>query len=161
MIGKGLPAFGDGLRLVDDKARDRDCFLVREAPVHRPVDVANRHVPAHDDAAFFLAFHALEIGVVFILDVAHDLFEDVLQRNDAHQRAILVHHQGEVLALGLEGTELAHDARGLGDEPRLAGKAPHVDARFRGFTARDGLEQVLDVEDSDHVVGVVLVDGQA
>ena len=41
--------------------------------------------------------------VVLVGDVADDLLEDVLERDDAHQRAVLVDHEGEMLAPAAEG----------------------------------------------------------
>jgi hypothetical protein len=48
---------------------------------------------------------------MFVGDVADDLLENVLQRDDAHERAVFVDHDGEMLVPGAEGLELVEQDR--------------------------------------------------
>ena len=57
---------------------------------------------------------------MLIMDVAHNLFQNIFQRDQALKFAILVHDQGEVAALLQEGVELVLDRGRLRHEPGLA-----------------------------------------
>ena len=46
------------------------------------------------------------IDIVLVVDVADDLLDDVLERDDAPQRAVFVDHEGEMLVACAEGLEL-------------------------------------------------------
>jgi hypothetical protein len=58
---------------------------------------------------------------VFVLDLAHDLLEDVLDGDDAHRAAVLVHHHRELDAALLHLAKEGVDALGL----RGIGGGPH------------------------------------
>ena len=79
-------------------------------------------------------------GVVLVLDVADDLLDDVLERDDAAQRAVLVDDDGEMLVAGAEGLELVEQDRRFGDEPGRRHDVVDLD-RFGGppaaLTARN------------------------
>ena len=72
--------------------------------------------------------HAGHGDVVLIGDVADDLLDDVLQGHHPHQRAVLVDHQGEMLAALAEGLELFQQGGGFGDEPRRRGQSGDIQA---------------------------------
>ena len=80
----------------------RHRIVVGQVPVHGAVQVADGDHPVDIGRAVGLAAHALDRGVVLVLDLADDLFEDILQRHQPHQRAVFVDDQGEV-ALALQG----------------------------------------------------------
>ena len=76
-----------------------------------PVEVADRHRALDDEAAVRLADDAGDGDVVLVGDLADDLLEDVLQGHDAHQAAVLVDDDGEMLAAPAEGLELVEQRR--------------------------------------------------
>src|SRR5580700_9768522 len=41
--GKTLAAFGDRTCFVNHEARDRRCLFVGQAPIHRAIEIADRH----------------------------------------------------------------------------------------------------------------------
>src|SRR6266545_2525444 len=51
MKGESLPGLRDRARLVNHQARDGGCLSVGQAPVHRPVEVADRHPTVDIDRA--------------------------------------------------------------------------------------------------------------
>jgi hypothetical protein len=109
--GEALAGFGDGLGFVDDEAGDGDGFFVGQIPIHRAIEIADRHGAVDIDAAIGLRAHADDGDVVLVFDVADDLFENVFERDEAHQRAVLVHDQREVFAAAQEFGELIFGAR--------------------------------------------------
>ena len=70
--------------------------------------------------------------------------------------AVLVHHDGDVVAVGAELLQQHVQALGLGHEHRRAQHLAHVELLL-GVEA----QQVLGEQDADHVVAVVLVDREA
>ena len=96
------------------------------------------------------------LDVVLVPDVADQLLDQVLQRDDAGRAAVLVHHDGQVGALaahlgqrgehGLADRQVLHRPADLADRDRVLGHA--------------GAEQVPHVHEADHVVVGVLVDRQ-
>src|SRR3546814_2705606 len=75
-----------------------------------------------DVAAVDLRAHAADDGVVLVVDLADDLFEDVLQRDDAHQGAVFVADDREMLAPLATGQQLVEQAGRIRTEPRLRGE---------------------------------------
>ena len=150
---------GDHLRLVDDQARDRVGLLVGQVPVGGTVEVADGHGAVHHELA---VAGALELGglghVVLVGDLAHDLLQDVLQRDQALERAVLVHHQREV---GVPAQELAHlvvERGGVGHE---VGRHRHLGDHEGGQAVLlaglgvegvRGAQQVLGMHDADDVL---------
>ena len=65
-----------------------------------------------------LALDAAADLVLFVVDVADDLFKNIFQRDDALEAAVLVDHQREVLAAGAEVLQLLQQGSGAGHEPR-------------------------------------------
>ena len=66
MEGEGLLLLWDRLRFVDDEAGDGRCLLVRQVPVERPVQVADRHIAVDDDGTVGLLLDALDIDIMAI-----------------------------------------------------------------------------------------------
>ena len=166
MEGKDLAFDGDDLRLVDDKSRDGVRLVVGQVPVVGAVHVADRHgavdqigtvLGPGDDVVVFL--------VELVGDLAHDLLDDVFQRDKALQRAVFVHHQRE---MGLAAQELAHlvvEGRRLGDEIGRLGHVHDVDPGQRigtvGVMGVDRAQQILGVDHADDVFRIVAVERQA
>ncbi len=87
--------------------------------------------------------------VVLVLDVADQLLDQVLQRDDARRTAVLVENDGQVgrapAHLGQGGQQL----RGVRQHQHLAGQVADPDRAGRDR----GVEQVADVDEPDDVVG--------
>src|SRR3546814_2136403 len=62
-----------------------------------------------DVAAVDLRAHAADDGVVLVVDLADDLFEDVLQRDDAHEGAVFVDDDREMLAPLAKGQQRSEE----------------------------------------------------
>ena len=151
MIGKGLTRRRDGLAFMDDKTGDRDGFIIRQLPVHGPVQIADRDIATHDGAAFFHALYPSQLFIILILNIANYFFQYVFQCDDAHQRAILIDNQREMFAFALKGAQLFDDRCGLRDEPGLAQKLLDIDRSRVDCLGQSG-QQILDVNDANHIV---------
>ena len=78
---EALTGLGNGLRFVNDQARHGDGLFVRQIPIHRPVQVADRHHAININRTVRLWPHALHGDIVFVFDVADDLLKDILKRD--------------------------------------------------------------------------------
>jgi hypothetical protein len=90
--------------LVGDEAADGLEFVGRQGDVERLVDRGERRVAGDALAAAGERVDA-RLGVVLVelvLDLAHDLLEDVLEREQAGGVAELVDDDGDVVAIGAE-----------------------------------------------------------
>ena len=71
--------------------------------------------------------------VVLVLDLAHDLLEEVLDRDQARRAAVLVEHDGQVDLASLELVQEVVDGHGLGHEH---GRPQHRPQRSAGRPRR-------------------------
>ena len=167
--GEGLAGAGDRLGLVDDEAGDGVGLLVGERPVEGAVEVADGDAALDLDRAVGLAGDAGGLlDVVLVGDVADDLLDDVLERDEALERAVLVDDEGEVGAAAEELAELVVEGRRLGDEVGLHRHVDDVEALEHGRAravladeAVDGAGEVLGVDDADDVLGLAAEDRDA
>ena len=95
--------------------------------------------------------------VVLVLDLADDLLEQVLDRDQAGGAAVLVEHDRDVDLAPLELVEQVVDRHRLGHEDRRPQDRAQRRALRRPSRLRNG-QQVLGVEDPDDLVDRVLVD---
>jgi hypothetical protein len=111
---------------------------------------------AHDRGFFVL--------VELVVEVAHQLFEDVATRNDAGHAAVLVEHQREGSTLGAHLTETLEQVEGLGQHEWTANLASDLFGRGQRDADRpfDGRapKEVVDEEHAQDVVEVVTHDGK-
>ena len=94
--------------------------------------------------------------VVLIPDLAHQLFQNILQRDDALGTAVLIHHYSQMMVL------LPQSAQQLGDLGRTGGVQGGLDQLFqRGLLFQACQIEVLFVHHTDDVVNGVVVHRQA
>ena len=98
--------------------------------VHRQLDavvgqVAHGDVPAHEPLPAGQPPDLPGHRVGLIGDLPHDLLDDVLDRDDAHDAAVLVHHHGHRGALALQVREQIVERLGLGHDRRVVHDRPH------------------------------------
>ena len=93
------------------------------------------------------------LGIELVVDVAHNLLQQILHSHEAGGAAVLVHHNGQVDLPALHVAEELIGAHRLGHEIGRAQQLPH---RAGGGFA--GVEQpIAGVQDADDVVGVLLI----
>jgi len=92
-------------------------------------------------------------------ELADDFLQQVLQRDDALDVAVFIDDKGGALAAALELHQLLVQRRGFGHEIRLVQQGFEGRGRQRrGIHLRD---KPLDMQQADHVVDRLAVDGQA
>ena len=89
------------------------------------------------------------LAVVLIRDLAHDLLQQVLDRDQPRRRAVLVEHDRDVHAALLHLPEQVGDLLGLRDEVRLAHDVGELRIRFPRVQMT---KQILRVGNADDVV---------
>ncbi len=153
-----LAAMRHAAEMMGDQPADGIDLVVGEIGAERLVELCDLGERAHavaavrrrDDVAGFL------VEVVFVLDVADDLLQHVLDGDQAGHAAVFVHHDREVVAVHAEVVQQHVQALRLRDEHGRAQHAAHVEFLF-GVEA----QQVLREQHADHVVAVLFVDGVA
>ncbi len=93
---------------------------------------------------------------MLVLDVADDLLDDVLERDEALHLAIFVDHDGEVALALEEGVELVRNGARVRHEPRRQQYILDVDLRRIAIVLLKCREEVLGVENANDVVRRVL-----
>ena len=138
------------------QAAHRAHVLARELVAQPSLELGERHAAQHPPVALVeLQYRRHLVGVVLVLDLAHDLLQDVLQRHDAGRAAELVHHHGEVARPPLEVAQLAVERLALGHERRRPDQRGPLPRRRM---AVQRVQHVLGVEDAGDVVGMSVVD---
>ena len=146
---------------MDDETGDRGCFFIRQIPIHMPVQIADGDGAIDIDGAIGERTDRCLMGIVFVGDLADDFFQNVLERNEALDLAVLVDHERHLLLLLQELIELVAHARRVGDEPRLGRKAHDVELLDIPAVASECNQQILGVEHADDVLGLVFPDRHA
>ncbi|OIQ71356.1 hypothetical protein GALL_470280 [mine drainage metagenome] len=165
MEREDLPLIRDHLRFVDHKARDGVGLVIGQVPVGGAVEVADRHRAFDHRVAGFRAFdRVFRIDVEFVGDLAHDLFKNIIKRDEAAQAAVFVNHQRE---MGVAAQELAHlvvERRGFRHEIGLHRDLHHVKIAQRGgfavgaaHQAVNLTQQILGVDHAHHVLRLAAV----
>ena len=145
---------GDDPGLVDDESRDGRSLLVGQLPVEAPVEVPDRHVAVDQIRAVALAPDSDGDDVVLVGNFADDLLDDVFQRDDAHQRPVLVDDQREVFVPAPEGLELIEQRRRFGDEPGPRGDPVDPEQIEVAGMRADGAGELPGMKHADDIVGI-------
>src|ERR1700677_2440640 len=120
--------------------------------VHEPTVLAN----AHD--------RGLVVFVKLVVEVAHELFQDVANRHHARDPAVLVEHQGEGSMLLSHLTETLQEVEGLGQHERTPDLAGDLVGGGQGNAYRSlqrrASKEVIHVEDAYDIVEVFTHDGK-
>ena len=149
---KVWPDVRNRARLVDDEAGDGGGLRIRQIPVHRAVEIADRHRAVDIDRAVRLRPHARHRNVVLVGDVADDFLEDVLEGDHALDLAILVDHEREVRLAAAERLELLRQRTDVGHEPRRQRDRHDVDLGKLAVGVLDRAQQILGMQDADDVL---------
>ena len=111
------------------------------------------------DPRFDFANVLLPGGIVFVLDVAHDLFQQIFDGDEARRAAVFIQGNGDMLLAGAKFLQKGADGLGFRYEEGF----PHDGGK--GLPVRIGGEQaaqnVLGMEDADHVVAGIPEDRDA
>src|SRR5262249_29347902 len=112
-----------------------------------------RHRALHDQRPVAEPLHRALFPVVLVLDVAHDLLDEVLERDEPGDGPVLVDHERHVAAALLQLLEERSDLLALGNELHRMQDLPDDD----WLPLLEQPQRVLHVDEADHVVDVALV----
>jgi hypothetical protein len=154
----GLAAPRHVAQLVRDDAADGVERVFRQRHVERVVDLGDAGVAGHAHAAVGQRVDAaLGIGVVeFVLDLADDLLEHVLDREQPGGVAELVDHDRQVVAVAAELAQQLVEVLRFGHEHR--GPQQRAQVQLRGALQ---LEEILGHQRAQDVLALAFVDGEA
>src|SRR5262245_80593 len=164
--GEFRAAVFDGVALIQQPSGARDqesghCRVVvgfGQFQAEFAVGLADGHsgVDAEDAFAALTEFRGQRL-VVFVLDLADDLFEYVFKRQDALDAAVFVDDYGQVDAALLQALKDVSEPGRVGNEDRLAHDLFQVEYALIEQEGHD----VLAVEPADYLVEIPAVDWQA
>ena len=107
------PGSADRPELPEDEAGDRVVVLDRQVGVELLVEVVDREGAVDADRVVVDPLDRLVREVELVLDLADDLLEEVLERDDPLDVAVLVDHDRHVLVRPAELGEQRGDVLGL------------------------------------------------
>ena len=139
---------------MDDQPRNRGRLVVGQVPVHRAVEVTNRHGTFNDQGSIKLLAQAVGEHIMFVFNVADDLFNDILERDQPKHHAIFVHHQRRVGLAAQKRLQLVLQCRRFRNEPGLERDIRRLHLAAVAARRGVGAEQVLCVQHADDVVGI-------
>ncbi len=97
--------------------------------------------------------------IVLVGDLADEFLDQILQSDQARDPPVLVDHQTHVHGVALHLLQERLRAHRLGDEGRRAGDRPDRRRAPRTVVAVRELHEILEVQHSYDVVGIVIDDG--
>ena len=121
--------------------------------LHQLRHLVDVHAAAHQELPAPFVDDAFDFDVVFVADLADDLFEQIFNGDQAGGAAVLVDDDRDLHATALKLLEQIRHALGLGHEVR----GPHQwRNRIAHAAGRQALDQVLDEDEALHVIQRIL-----
>ena len=151
------PSAGTWPRVAEDEAADGVPVLVGEGHAEQLVELVDGQAAVDPQLAVGELLDIVVLDVVLVDDLADQLLEAVLQRDEAGDAAVLVDEERHVELLGLHLAHQAGDRLGLGHEVGRAGQPGHG---LEAAALPLGPHEVLGVGDAEHVVDRVAHHGQ-
>src|SRR5262245_39032745 len=155
-----LDAFADGRHaseMIEQISSDRLKALAFDLYPQTLADLVDVDLPVEDEPAIALVDNRLGLDVVFITNLADDLFEHVLDRDEPGGAAVLIHHDGDLGLLALKLLQQLGHTFAFRDDGRRAQKR-----RDRtGLVWRLQRHQVLDEDKPGDIVEALFEDREA
>ena len=98
---------------------------------------------------------------VLVRDIAEDLVENILARDEPLERSIFVHDQGKMRSSLAKYGQLFLKRGGVRHKPRLRDQRDNVDARERSFMPYVFPQDILEMQNTNDIVGCVPPDWHA
>ena len=158
-MGDLVARLGRAPQLPEDEAADGVVVVVGERAAELLVEVVDGERAVDPDRVVADPLDRLIRQVELVFDLADDLLEQVLERDDPLHRAVLVDDDGQVLVRAAELREQGGEVLRLGHHRHRTDEVGDLD---RGEPAIvHGLDQVADVQHADDVVERLAVHGVA
>ena len=162
MKAEFLPGARDGATLEQHQPGDCRGVFIRKLPSKCPVQITNGNTTINNPRPVRLGSQAGKINIVFIVNIANNLFQNIFQRHDTAQIAIFIDDNGEMFPPLAESLKLVKQQRCLRDEIRVAGDildklAPAIATNTAAAMLANSAQQILDVKNANNVVRVCLL----
>src|SRR6266545_3313881 len=145
--------------LAEDEAADRVVVLLRQLDAELLVEVVDREGAVDADRVGVEPLDGLVRQVELVLDLADDLLEHVLERDDPDHVSVLVEDDRHVLVLLSELRQQRGEVFCLRDHVR--GTDQLLEPHLRDAALVHRLDEVAHMQDADHLVERAAVDGVA
>src|SRR5215213_11841118 len=127
---------GGATEPAEDEAGDRVVVLLRQVDLELLVEVVDRERPADADPVLVEPLDRLVREVELVLDLAHDLLQHVLERDDSLHRAVLVDHDRQVLVGAPKLRQQRAEVLRLGNHVRRADEVRELDGADAALVER-------------------------
>ena len=154
-----LPHRGHTAEVRQQVAADRAEPFGRNADTQPIVQVVDADLAAEDEHAVALVLHGLGLDVVLVANLADDLLEQVLDRDQARRAAVLVDDDRRLHLLALE--LLQQVGHRLVSGTKCAGRSRRSTTRVACWKHQRQADEVLDEDEAEDVVERVAVDRHA
>src|SRR6056297_2995508 len=157
-VGLALVALlGDPLQQVQQEAGQGVDMLLGQGQAEAAVNVAQGRAAVDHEHARLEGPDQGVLEIVFVLDLADDLLDDVLEGDDALDAAVFVHDNREVDLLAAEGLQQRFHRLGFRHE---IGRPRDV-AHGEGLRLADETQNFLDMNNADDLVEVAVINRKA
>ncbi len=143
---------------MDHKAGNGGCFLIGKVPAQRTIKITDRQRTIDQNRTIRLQSDALHVEIVFIGNIADNLFENVLKRHQPLHITIFINDDGNMRLATEECVELILKCRGIGHKPWLACHLHNVDTLKIIFDVIKRTQQILGVDDADNIIDLIAPD---
>ncbi len=152
-------AAGQPAELLHQQAADGVVFFIGKGSGKKFIEIGDRRQRAHREfARTFLADGLIILDVMLIIDLADDLFDDILDGDQAAHTAIFVDHHGNVIMAAAKFLEQHVETLALRHEYHRA----HVFAYLEILIRRSlQPQQVLGEQDSQNLIAILADHGKA
>ena len=150
-----LVAPGNMPRVIQDEAADRVARIAAELNTQRRIEVLDTgsRLDAVAPAPIDLDVVRRFVKVVFVLDIADNLLEHVLDRNQAADPRVFINDDRHVIMRDAKLAQQDIEALRFGNKYRRVQPVVQIDA----FPRRHA-QQVLGDEDAEHIIAATLDD---
>ena len=68
------------------------------------IEIVDREAARQDQVSVGESSRSDDVAVGFVIDLAHDLLKNILERDDPRRATTLIHDESELFPIGLEAT---------------------------------------------------------
>ena len=158
----GRADLGQPAERLGDEAADAVDVVVLDLESEQLAELVDRQPGRHPVAALADLLHELDLVVVLVGDVADELLDEVLERDQARDAAVLVDHHRQVVGLAAaSGAAAASAFFDSGTNSAGRARSPIVTSSAPSGLSKLSFADIPQVEDADHLVRVAVDHGHA
>ena len=109
------------------------------------IEIVDREAARQDQVSVGESSRSDDVAVGFVIDLAHDLLKNILERDDPRRSTTLIHDESELFSIGLETTQCLRNRKAV----RKIEDRPH-----RGSQSGVIREKIAKVNHTDHLIQI-------